>query len=584
MIDYAVASVSLTTSFGILDFRFESGHAPIWVNIEFNSPELTRAGILNQAQTNSYKLPLKKPSPLPPSEPMDIALINLFRSIKSSRRRINTPTISRIQKGSEARLLRQQSLHLLKEAHTNGGSWSSDNRTRYCKLRNRATAVSRQAKARASAAFADKLISLKSTAEFWAHIKRTMGTKSAKPAVNAEALETHFRQLLTPPDSTQFDNEFKTFAQLVLTEHVPGPVVAGLDNPISPQKVANALEHMSNSSPGEDSISKKDLSALDPKVVAAFFQDLIEAVKVPAAWTRSLLIPIPKPGKPPNKPENLCGISLQQGLRKLFVSCIVPRLYQWAESIKLLQHYQIRFRPGYRTADNIFTLRTLHERSFEKRTLYAVFVDLKTAFDLTDRTLLWAYLRLKGAEGRLIDILKELYRAPTTAIYHDGLFSEFFDVVLGVLQGDPLSPLLFIIFLSALEIADENGDDTTLDGVRIPALMLADDITLLSWSWVGIQKKLRIFEGFCRQWRLIAHSRGKTVAMLLGAPGVEAPLSFCGQQLEYKNEHSVNGFKIKRGVGSLISHHVTHCKSSSYLSLTYGTSLSNASGHPHTVA
>lgn len=48
---------------------------------------------------------------------------------------------------------------------------------------------------------------------------------------------------------------------------------------------------------------------------------------------------------------------------------------------------------------------------------YGVFVNLKTTFGLTDRTLLWAYLSEKGAEGRLFGVLKELYKGLTAAIH-----------------------------------------------------------------------------------------------------------------------------------------------------------------------
>lgn len=89
-----------------------------------------------------------------------------------------------------------------------------------------------------------------------------------------------------------------------------------------------------------------------------------------------------------------------------------------------------------------------------------------------------------------------------------------------------------------------------LNGVHVPALMLADDVSLLSWTWVAMQKKLRIFQEFCHQWRLIAHVKGKTKAMLLGAPGAEAPLEFCREDLPYTDEYPLNGFVVRRSSGT----------------------------------
>lgn len=370
----------------------------------------------------------------------------------------------------------------------------------------------------ASAAFAQKLLGLRSTTGFWSHIKRTTG-KAKKPrlAIPANDVVDHFKKLLAPPNCSLFDDEYLKYAEAVLRDFEPGPPVKCLNDPISSEEIKDAIKRMKNSAPGEDGIGKNELSKLDPEDIATFFLHITESIQVPSSWTRSILVPIPKPGKPAITPRNLRGISLQQALRKLFVSCVVPRLYSWTESKNLLQYYQIGFRPGYRTTDNIFILRVAHERAF--------------------------------AEGRtlLIEVLKELYRQPSTAVHFNGTFSDFFDVVMGVLQGDPLSPLLFIIFLSALDVAIEASDDPTVNGVRVPALMLADDITLLSLTYIGMQRKLRILQDFCHKWRLIIHAKIKTKAMLLGQPSTEAPLYLCDEVLEYTNEHSVNGFIVHSG-------------------------------------
>jgi hypothetical protein len=85
-----------------------------------------------------------------------------------------------------------------------------------------------------------------------------------------------------------------------------------------------------------------------------------------------------------------------------------------------------------------------------------------------------ARLRKYGAEGRLIEILKELYLSPEAALRVNGRFSDFYQLPLGVLQGDPISPLLFVVYMSALCTSDP--DDPSLSGISIPELMLADDI------------------------------------------------------------------------------------------------------------
>lgn len=91
-----------------------------------------------------------------------------------------------------------------------------------------------------------------------------------------------------------------------------------------------------------------------------------------------------------------------------------------------------------------------------------VYIDLKAVFDLSDRRILWAQLCKYGAEGRLVEILKELYLSPETALRVNGRFSDIYQLPLGVLQGDLISPLLFVVYISAL--CTKDTAERTLSG------------------------------------------------------------------------------------------------------------------------
>jgi hypothetical protein len=186
---------------------------------------------------------------------------------------------------------------------------------------------------------------------------------------------------------------------------------------LSEEEVLAALNRMANKAPGEDGIKRNDLLTIPCASIVSFFNTMLRDEAVPTTWERSILVPVSKPGKDPSLPSNLRGISLQQSLRKLFISCIATRWDTWITQKSILQRSQIGFRKGYRAIDNIFILRCLNERYlFNRKPLYVVYIDLKTAFDLTGRQLLWAQLRQHGAEGRLMAILRRLYRNPATAL------------------------------------------------------------------------------------------------------------------------------------------------------------------------
>ena len=56
----------------------------------------------------------------------------------------------------------------------------------------------------------------------------------------------------------------------------------------------------------------------------------------------------------------------------------------FSQSKNLIHPFQIGFTPGNRTADHIFTFKTLHDKDIKhenNKKMYACFVDCKKAFD-----------------------------------------------------------------------------------------------------------------------------------------------------------------------------------------------------------
>ena len=71
----------------------------------------------------------------------------------------------------------------------------------------------------------------------------------------------------------------------------------------------------------------------------------------------------------------------------------------------------------------------------------------------------------------------------------------------GVRQGCNLSPLLFKLFTSDLELKlGINDAGVEMFNTRLDLLMYADDIILLSQSASGLQKHLQTLQSFCRKW------------------------------------------------------------------------------------
>ena len=85
----------------------------------------------------------------------------------------------------------------------------------------------------------------------------------------------------------------------------------------------------------------------------------------------------------------------------------------------------------------------------------------------------------------------------------DDLITDFFNINVGVKQGDNLSPTLFKLFINDLPQYSENtADPIHINGTLLNCLMYADDIVLLSNSADGLQQKLYKLQEYCNDWCL----------------------------------------------------------------------------------
>ena len=74
--------------------------------------------------------------------------------------------------------------------------------------------------------------------------------------------------------------------------------------------------------------------------------------------------------------------------------------------------------------------------------MYALFVDLKAAFDSVNREKLWEYLTEKGVSEELVRSTEEIYEKTKNKVKLNGKESEWFWTKGGLRQGCPLSPTL----------------------------------------------------------------------------------------------------------------------------------------------
>lgn len=235
-------------------------------------------------------------------------------------------------------------------------------------------------------------------------------------------------------------------------------------------------------SSGADNVSWKEVSNLDPERLLELYNYCLDNRVTPTEWNIVHIIPLfSKPSTKPSDPATYRGITLESCLIKLYTTLYAYRVLEWATNSDLLPKEQQGFRKDHRTENSTFILYAILQCApNEKQDICIAFVDLEKAFDSVCRELLWKKMRAWGATGKLFDGLRLLYGGIHSIVKFDGTLSEIFKNDLGVLQGDPLSGLLWIIFICDILLEGTRGKcfSPKLCNSIIRNIMMADDIAI----------------------------------------------------------------------------------------------------------
>jgi len=143
----------------------------------------------------------------------------------------------------------------------------------------------------------------------------------------------------------------------------------------------------------------------------------------------------------------------------------------------------------------------LHSAQHNAQPLFVVFVDFKKAFDRVRRDLLLERCRELGIHGEFLALLVKMYDRICCRVAVDGTLGDPIHTTTGTKQGSELSPLLFGLFIELLHDMIKlklPGAGPVLGSLRVPDIMYADDVTLVSSDPVEVQQLLDVLCVFCR--------------------------------------------------------------------------------------
>ena len=315
----------------------------------------------------------------------------------------------------------------------------------------------------------------------------------------------------------QWENYFKklynsaTTSEETFPKQKGGVERNGLEVPFTMPELKQVIYNLKNKkSAGMDRIKNEFLKCSPQNILQLILDTMNLQLKlglVPKSWCIGVITPIHKEG-PKTDPDNYRGICVGNIILKILSTMINNRILAIVNENNLISKEQIGFKKHARTSDHIFTLKTLVNKYVTDKKggkLYACFIDLKKAYDTINHEALFYKLQLQDISDNLLKLLANIYNKADCGVKINGALTNLFPCKKGLRQGDPLSPLLFNLFINDVfqEINQVNKHNVSLDDTFcFSTLAYADDLVLLSTTKEGLQNSMDAVGNYCHKWKL----------------------------------------------------------------------------------
>ncbi|KAF5374013.1 hypothetical protein D9615_009920 [Tricholomella constricta] len=317
---------------------------------------------------------------------------------------------------------------------------------------------------------------------FWKVVKRLADPQRIPISVSASDLKSVFEARLNPPltlpktfDQPQHKIN-RILASLLPTETLDRTPEGFFSNAWTEDDMGWVKDHLKNhsitSAPGEDNVNYATVLTIPNEDLAHLCNECIRLKDAPSTWFKSVIVGVLKKDKPASDPDSYRAIALENALGS------------W-ENAKA-----------------------------NKEPLFVAAVDATNAFPSTDHPSLWLKLTRMGMGGPLFDWLRMIYGKMEYYVRHGAEESPLFKALIGLLTGDPASPVLWNLYMSDLTMPPDI-DDVLLADIPISLMAHADDILIISRTANGLARKLMILEKWCSR-NFIVINLIKTVILLFG--------------------------------------------------------------------
>lgn len=330
-------------------------------------------------------------------------------------------------------------------------------------------------------AFTQKIGSSKNTHDIWKEVnkvcgKRQRGMAHPDPEGRANQLADKWAEAASvdslPAAVREAVNGWEEERRGIILRALNTPSLTEAE--ITRDELLRAVKRGKSTSPGEDAVTYEILNALaaikDGPLLRLFNMSYSEG-RMPRAWKKSVIVPIPKAG------GDFRPISLTSCFSKMMERIVLERLLFLIEDN--LHSSLYGFIKGRGTAG------ALIDCIAGKFDYCRTFIDLKGAFDKADGEVILYELAGMGVKGKLLHWIGDYLHGRQARVSFQGALSSYRNFELGTPQGGVLSPTLFNVLMN--RVAKE------FLGRDVSATIYADDILLQSKTVKGMEEALANF-------------------------------------------------------------------------------------------